>query len=149
MNNSYLYWLRCAPPLLAPHTLFVVVLFSSCESAQHFASPCTRIQTKRNFGCLQLRKRRLNSLLYLYDCNGKITPLPAFAWTKSVIIAKNGFAFNKSVTKEPHSSLKWTSCSSKLCSCSADHLLNIFLTTWQQRSRDERKRVHRLKKINK
>lgn len=41
MNNSYLCRLWCAPPLLAPHTLFVVVLFSSCESAQHFASPLT------------------------------------------------------------------------------------------------------------
>lgn len=41
MNNSYLCWLWCALPLLAPHALFVE-LFS------------TRIQTEMNFVCLQL-----------------------------------------------------------------------------------------------
>lgn len=77
MNNSYLCWLPCTPALLAPHTLFVVVLFSSCESTQLFVS--THIRTERNFGCLQHLERRLNSLLlfylfiYFYHCRGKIT----------------------------------------------------------------------------
>lgn len=90
-----------------------------------------------NFASLWLDKKRLNSLLYLFlypcHCCGKIPP--AFAWTKSVI-SKNGFAFDKSVTKEP-CAFKCSLCSSKLCSCSAEHLWNIFLTTWQQKSRDE------------
>ena len=65
MNNSYLCWPLCAPPLLAPHTLFVVVLFSSCESTQHFSSPLTS-GPRGVFGCLQLGKRRLNSQLLFY-----------------------------------------------------------------------------------
>lgn len=112
MNNSYLCWLLCAPPLPAPHTLFVAVLFSSCERTQHltlhshqdgqefwlFAAPqeVTYLSAfYRIYFYISITpwQNNLHALLLLL--------LLAFAPTKPGIIAKNGFAFNKSVTKEP------------------------------------------------
>lgn len=123
MNNSSCQPQR-APPLPAPHTLFVVVLFSSCESAQHSAA--RHPDGKINFGCLPLCARRdfaLCSVLFISlprhrDCLKKNKPknpdpFLLFTLTKPLIKAKNGFAFNKSGTKVPGGSLKCTSRSSK------------------------------------
>lgn len=84
-----------------------------------------------------LRRDFTRRRIYFYilcHCSGKISP--PFRQTKPGEMAKNGFALNKSVTKEPHSSLKSSSCRSKLRSCSAAHLVHIFadnVTIEQQR----------------